>query len=161
MIRANNYTRGNIEVYSRYTEELEAYAEAVEGEEVSYTIPELSIEGLEECLEWLELDEATQELYQAIQYWTGNGYFTKLEQYAEEAENGCIDLIEGVTNDNQLAHYLMFDLNSDEDLLLSILGCSAEAYEQLGSYVSSDDLAITIDQECTVAYIGTNGYMKR
>ena len=157
MIRIKNYTRGN-EVEIDDLTDLEIYSETLGDEEVTYSIDAVGIEGLTACTEWLELETDTQSLYEAIAEQCGKGYFQTLEAIAEEAENLSPHIIEGVSNDRELAHKLEYE-EGNEELLYMILGCNEEAYEQLSSYIHTDDIAHTLDTEWRVQYVGGSGYL--
>lgn len=167
MIRINNYT-AEYEIEAETIEELEHHAyiranrakEAKrEPDEVMYTVTETGITGYDNAVEWLELEEDERDLCEAIAYKRGYGYFKSIQELSDEAGNVLWSTIEGVSSDYELAHHLMYDLNSDEEILFSILGCTKEAYEQLSSYITTDALASTIDIERSVAYVGNKAYL--
>ena len=152
MVRINDYTL-NLE------HEAETLCDLTDliSDDVSYTETRTGLTGLDNCIAFLELEEEEQNLLEAV---SDYGYFKSIEAMKEEAELLNLIVIDGVQNDYELARHLMFDINSDEELLFCILGCTKEAYEQLGSYVSCDDLSRTIDIECTTSYVNGVCFLK-
>ena len=157
MIYAMNYTMG-IESELGTSDELELYYEARKDDEVSYTIDGVGSMGYDEALEYMLLDDREQDSCKAIINQCGENYFTTIADMLQEWENIGLDIIDGVSSDRELAYYLMFDINSDEEVLYSILKCDASSYEQLGSYINQDALASTISIECSVTYAGNRAF---
>ena len=157
MIQINNYTRDN-EVYIDNVGDLEIYSETFEGEEISYSIEAIGIEGLEECTTWLDLDSDTKDLLTAIAEQVGKGYYRTIEALQEEAENQCPRIIDDCSSLHQVAYKLEHALGWEEELCL-VLNCTIEAYNSLSSYIHTDDIEYTLDQEWGVQFVNNKAYL--
>lgn len=156
MVRINNYTTNQeLEIECQY--ELEEYLSVVsEDDEVSYEVDRVGLLDSKNCLEWLELDSEEQSDLEAISEHNGIGYHKTIEDLKSAYEDSIWYKVEGVDSNYSLASWIE---QNDEELLYNLLGCTAKAYEQLGRYVSTDDLASTLDIECDVTYVGGNAYL--
>ena len=101
---------------------------------------------LEEIEEFYELDSYEQSRLSAVNYF--DGYNHSVSELQSRADEMVLYHLVGCDSVYRMAHYLMFDLKSDEELLFSILDCNKEAYEQLGSYITTDDLVRQIELVC-------------
>lgn len=104
-----------------------------------------------------DLSEDDAEKIEAIKAVHGTNYYKSLEDALNAANDSIGMIIDGVSNDYDLARKLEYELGYDDELF-RILGCSPEAYEQLSSFIRTDDIAATIDQEFSFAYVNNTAY---
>jgi len=140
MVRITNHT-DNIELE---TDNYTLYIDSTK--EITFRCLESGLTDLEEIEEFYDLDSYEQDRLSAVNYFDGD--CDSVSELQERADDMCLYNFEGCTTVYEMAHYLMFDLNSDEELLYMILGCNKEAYEQLGSYITTDDLVRQIELVC-------------
>lgn len=160
MIKVTNYT-ANYEIEFETLEELEVYVDdrdVTEHEEINYLVVEVGLSGLENCQDWFNLSEDKQEQVIAVAERAGIGYFKTIEDLQTEYEDS-IWCTATANNDYELARHFMYDTNSDMEILYSILGCTAEAYEQLNSFISCDDLELVMRDEVAVQYVNGTAYL--
>ncbi len=104
-----------------------------------------------------ELDEDTQDKLKALEEAHGENYYKDLDSKLEVIEGAFGMVIDGVSSDYELARKLEYT-NGYEDELYQILGCSHEAYEQLSSFIRTDDIAHTIDTEFHFVYVNNTAF---
>ena len=150
MVRITNHTDG----HEVETDSIGLYIDSTK--ELSFEELSTGLTDVEEIIEFLDLTTEEQEKLEAIAYFNGYGYHKTVSDLQSEAENMTLYFFEGCQSLYTVAHHLMFDANSDEELLYTILGCNKESYEQLGSYINTDALASTIDTEHSY-FTGTSG----
>ncbi len=116
------------------------------------------IHALNELAETMEeLDEDTLNKIQALKAYHGENYYNNIEDAIKALDDSLGMVIEGVSSDYELAKKLEYEIGYDDELY-RVLGCTAKAYEQLSSYIHTDDIASTIDTEFSFAYVGNTAY---
>ncbi len=116
------------------------------------------IHALNEFAETIEdLDEGMEDRIEAIKAVHGDNYYESMEELVEAVENNIGMVVDGVSSDYELAKKLEYEIGFDDELY-QVLGCTAKAYEQLSSYIHTDDIAHTIDTEFSFAYVGNTAY---
>ena len=134
MVRITNHTDNHELETDNYT----LYIDSTK--EISFRCLESGLTDLEEIEEFYDLDSYEQDRLSAVNYFDGDGYNHSVSDLQSRADEMTLYNFVGCTSVYEMAHYMMFDLNSDEELLFTILGCTKEAYEQLGDYITTDDL---------------------
>ncbi len=104
-----------------------------------------------------ELDEDTISKIEALEEAHGSNYYKTIDDKLEAIEEAFGMVIEGVSSDYELARKLEYTIGYDDELN-HILGCTQEAYEQLSSFIRTDDIAHTIDTEFTFVYVNNTAY---
>lgn len=156
MIRLTNYTQ-NTELEITDTTELTDYMEAHEDQEIELFCPALALNSTEEAVQYLELEEDIRDRLEAFVDYHGYSYFNSLDDALEKLEDGIGMTVNGVSNSRELAKALEYELGYEEELY-QVLGCTKEAYEQLSSFIRTDDVAYTIDQEFSFYYVNNTAY---
>ena len=104
-----------------------------------------------------DLDQETADKIEALKAYHGEHYYNSIEEAKNATDEHIGMIINGVSNDFELAKALEYNEGLEDELLM-ILGCSAEAYEQLASYIRTEDLAFTLNQEFSFYYVNNTAY---
>jgi len=157
MLELTNYTLDTaIEVND--SSEYNDYLEAHEDDEIGVSHGEII--SLNQCdiEQYLDLTELELSNLQIVAEHCGYSYFNSLDEALAEIDELHFTMFDGATTLYEIAHKLNFEIGYEDELNM-ILGCTAEAYEQLSSYISSDDISHTIDTEFSYGFTDLGGYV--
>lgn len=160
MIEITNYTTDTAQEFSHATD-LENYIEECNEENYEIGVSHSSIihiNTLEDAVELLELSDKEHDHLQVVSEVRGSSYYSSLSEALAGIDEVSYIHIDGETTVYGCARALDYELYHEEDLYL-ILGCTKEAYEQLGSYISTDDIACILEQEYTVISTSNSSYI--
>ncbi len=151
MLELMNYTRDTATQYeSGDTDEFQSYLDDHEGDEMGISqCSIIAINSLDEATKILAYDESQLDILQVVAEHCGYNYFDTLDEALEEIENIDYIRVDGASSLYDTAHKLDYGACYEDDLYM-LLGCSSESYEQLGSYISTDDIANLLEREYTV-----------
>ena len=154
-----NYTKQNELEFDDSTE-LETYLEENEGDEIGVSLCQtIAINSLEEAIIYLDIDEDKKDLIKIASECGGYSYFKTIEEALSYVDREVIyDFIGGATSAYRVAEELDTNIMYD-DILLRILGCSSEAYAELGRFVTRDDIAHILDVEYNTVYTDNGAYI--
>ena len=156
MLELMNYTRDTATQYETGdTDEFQSYLDDHEGDEMGISHCDIiAVNSLDEATKLLAYDENQLDILQVVAEHCGYSYFDTLDEALEEIENINYIRIDEASSVYDTAHKLDFEACYEDDLYM-LLGCSSESYEQLGSYISTTDIANLLEREYTVV-IATN-----
>jgi len=155
-----NYTTDTATEYQQFEgDTLQSYIDEHQGDEVGVShCSIIAINSLDEAISFLDMSDEEHEQLEVVSDHCGYSYFTKLDEALAEFENINYIRIEGADSLHQIAHKLNFELYLADELC-TLLGCSAEAMEQLGSYISDDDIVHTIETEYSYTITNNSAYI--
>ena len=104
-----------------------------------------------------ELDSTTTDKLTALGYFHGDNYYNSLDDALNALDDSIGHFMDDVSTLYDVARKLDYEIG-EEDRLNRVLGCSAEAYEQLGSYISTDDIEQVLDTEWSLTIINGTCY---
>lgn len=144
-----NYTTNEVHSFDDSTDLETFYSEANEAHEIGISHSSIGYipNERDEALDLLNLSDEEHDQIKAIGSIHGDNYFTSIHDHLKAFEELVIlATVDEATTLHQTAHELNYSVYL-QDELNSILGCSQEAYEQLGRFISDDDIAYILDTE--------------
>ena len=160
MLEIINYTTDTAAQYELGdSDELQSYINDHEGDEIGVSHCNIiAINSLDEAIEFLDMNEEQHEQLTVISNHYGYSYFSSFDEALEEFENICYIRIDDADSVYQMASKLNYELYLADELCM-LLGCSLEAMEQLGSYITNDDIAHTIETEYDYTIVNNTAYI--
>ena len=153
-----NYTRDTATQYET-GDDLQTYLDDHEGDEMRISHCDIiSINSLDEATKLLAFDENQLDILQVVAEHCGYNYFDTLDEALEEIENINYIRVDGASSVYDTAHKLDFEACYEDDLYI-LLGCNSESYEQLGSYISTTDIANLLEREYSVVITSNSAFV--
>lgn len=158
MIEIMNYTTDTAHEFS-HAGDLADYIEEHQHDEIGVShCSTIAINSLDEAELFLSYTDEQRNQLKLVQEVHGYSYYDNLEEALEGAEAIYAVFIDGATSLHQLAHELNYTIGYEEELN-TILGCSPEAYEQLGSFITDDDIAHVINTEYNYVLVDGGAFL--
>ncbi len=160
MLELMNYTRDTATQYETGdSDEFQIYLDDHDGDEMGIShCSIIAINSLDEATKLLSYDEEQLDKLKVVSDVCGYNYFGTLDEALEEIENINYIQIEGATSVYDTARKLDFTIGLEDDLY-TILGCDANSYEQLGSYITTDNIADLLEREYTVVIASNSAFV--
>lgn len=158
MIEITNYTLNTAHEFEEASS-LTDYIEAHEGDEIGVShCSIIAIYSLEDAEQFLSYSDDERARLQVISNVHGYAYYTDLDTALSEFEELHYILIEGETTTYGCARALEYEPYLEDDLYM-MLGCTREAYEQLGNYIDTDAIAHVLNTEYILVHNSSNTYI--
>jgi len=160
MLEIINYTTDTATEFQQFEgEDLQSYLDAHEGEEIGVShCSIIAINSLDEAITLLDMSDSEHEQLEVVSSHCGYSYFDTVAEALEEFENINYIRIENADSIYQTACKHDRTIGYEDDLHM-ILGCDANSYEQLGSYISTDDIAYVLEREYSVIFANNSAYI--
>jgi len=158
MLEITNYSTDTAREFDD-SEELQTYLDDHEGDEIGVTHCNIiSINTLDEAIEFLDMSQEEHDQLSVISQHHGYSYYSNLQMALSEFEALSYIRIDGASTLYDTAQKLNFTIGYEDDLN-QILGCTAEAYEQLSRFIDNDDIAHVLNTEFDVVHTDNDTYI--
>ncbi len=158
MLELTNYTTDTAHEFS-HSSDLADYREEHEGDEMAITNCDIiALNSLDMGEEFLDMTTEQHEILEVVSSHYEHSYFDTLDEALEEIKNISYIRVDGATSVYDTAHKLDYTIGHEDDLY-TLLGCDSNSYEQLGSYISTDDIANLLEREYSVVITSNSAYV--
>lgn len=153
-----NYTTDSVHSFDNATDLETFYSDSNDSHEIGISHSSIGYlpNDRDEALDLLNMSEDEHDKIEAIGTLHGeNCYDTAHDHLKAFDELIIFATVEGATTSHQTAHELNYKIEL-EDELNQILGCTAEAYEQLGRFITDDDIEHILDTEYNLVHLSNS-----
>ncbi len=157
MLEIINYTTNTAHEFS-HAIDLSDYREENPEHEIGLGSNSVSLNNLDEAEAYLDLSEENKAKYELAEAICGSNYFNTIQEGLEEIKNYNFITVGEVSSIRETAYKLDHEFYL-EDELYTLLGCSKEHYEVLGSYISTDDIENLLEREYDINIINNTAYI--